>query len=68
MNSRIRFVLLGLILGLVVAMIAGVESLPTFFDLGCKGTYVTKYFFRLDRVCDDCYALFRNYSLAFTCR
>uniref|UniRef100_A0A336LXX6 CSON007572 protein n=2 Tax=Culicoides sonorensis TaxID=179676 RepID=A0A336LXX6_CULSO len=40
----------------------------TFFDIECKGVYNKSIFFRLDRVCDDCYSLFREPQLHTLCK
>nr|QQW38912.1 prepro-ion transport peptide-like variant 2 [Lygus hesperus] len=40
----------------------------SFFDLQCKGVYDKSIFARLDRICEDCYNLFREPSLHSLCR
>ncbi|XP_026320432.1 ion transport peptide-like isoform X2 [Hyposmocoma kahamanoa] len=40
----------------------------SFYDLQCKGVYDQVMFNRLDRVCDDCYNLFRESQLFNLCR
>ncbi|XP_037295131.1 CHH-like protein isoform X2 [Manduca sexta] len=40
----------------------------SFFSLECKGVYDASIFARLDRVCDDCYNLFREPQLYTLCR
>ncbi|XP_013162939.1 PREDICTED: CHH-like protein isoform X2 [Papilio xuthus] len=40
----------------------------SFFKLQCKGIYDASIFARLDRICDDCYNLFREPSLYNLCR
>ncbi|XP_075216159.1 ion transport peptide isoform X2 [Lycorma delicatula] len=40
----------------------------SFFDLKCKGVYDRSIFARLDRICEDCYNLFREHSLHSLCR
>ena len=39
------------------------------FDLkSCKGLYVAEYFIRLEKVCDDCFNLYRRSSISIRCR
>ncbi|KAI9577446.1 hypothetical protein GQX74_013689 [Glossina fuscipes] len=38
-----------------------------FFDLECKGIFNKTMFFRLDRICEDCYQLFRETSIHRLC-
>lgn len=40
----------------------------SFFNLQCKGVYDAAIFARLDRICDDCYNLFREPQLYTLCR
>ncbi|XP_047996720.1 CHH-like protein isoform X2 [Leguminivora glycinivorella] len=40
----------------------------SFFNLQCKGVYDAAIFARLDRICDDCYNLFREAQLYTLCR
>lgn len=40
----------------------------SYIDLGCKGVYDKSIFARLDRVCEDCYNLFREPTLHTLCR
>lgn len=40
----------------------------SFFNLQCKGVYDSAIFARLDRICDDCYNLFREPQLYTLCR
>ncbi|KAJ8958673.1 hypothetical protein NQ318_016398 [Aromia moschata] len=40
----------------------------SFFDLQCKGVYDKSIFARLDRICEDCYNLFREPSIHSLCR
>lgn len=40
----------------------------SFFNLQCKGVYDAAIFARLDRICDDCYNLFREPQLYSLCR
>ncbi|XP_039758969.1 CHH-like protein isoform X2 [Pararge aegeria] len=40
----------------------------SFFNLQCKGVYDAAIFARLDRICDDCYNLFREPKLYNLCR
>ncbi|KAK0163657.1 hypothetical protein PV327_007318 [Microctonus hyperodae] len=39
----------------------------SYIDLGCKGVYDKSIFARLDRVCEDCYNLFREPTLHTLC-
>ncbi|XP_046809751.1 ion transport peptide isoform X5 [Lucilia cuprina] len=39
-----------------------------FFDLECKGIFNKTMFFRLDRICEDCYQLFRETSIHRLCK
>lgn len=51
--------------------LSGVEhplSKRSFFDIQCKGVYDKTIFARLDRVCEDCYNLFREQQLHSLCR
>uniref|UniRef100_A0AB38ZPE1 ITP n=1 Tax=Gryllus bimaculatus TaxID=6999 RepID=A0AB38ZPE1_GRYBI len=43
-------------------------SKRSFFDLQCKGVYDKSIFARLDRICEDCYNLFREPQLHSLCR
>ncbi|XP_050429989.1 CHH-like protein isoform X2 [Adelges cooleyi] len=50
---------------------SGIEhplSKRSFFDIQCKGVYDKTIFARLDRVCEDCYNLFREPQLHSLCR
>nr|QBX89041.1 crustacean hyperglycemic hormone 4 [Nephrops norvegicus] len=38
------------------------------FDQACKGVYDRNLFKKLDRVCEDCYNLYRKPFVATTCR
>ncbi|BES90366.1 Ion transport peptide [Nesidiocoris tenuis] len=40
----------------------------SFFDLQCRGIYDKSIFARLDRICEDCYNVFREPSLHSLCR
>ncbi|XP_055916086.1 ion transport peptide-like [Eupeodes corollae] len=40
----------------------------TFFELDCKGVYNKSMFFRLDRICEDCYQLFRETTVHRLCK
>ena len=60
-----------LILGIVGACVGAVDSFVvgsrplskrSFFDIQCKGVYDKGIFAKLDRVCDDCYNLYRFVS------
>lgn len=40
----------------------------SFFDIQCKGVYDKSIFARLDRICEDCYDLFREPQLHSLCK
>lgn len=40
----------------------------SFFNIQCKGVYDKSIFARLDRICEDCYNLFREPQLHTLCR
>nr|XP_018900376.1 PREDICTED: ion transport peptide isoform X2 [Bemisia tabaci] len=40
----------------------------SFFNLECKGVYDKSIFAKLDRICEDCYNLFREPQLHSQCR
>lgn len=40
----------------------------SFFNIQCKGVYDKSIFARLDRICEDCYNLFREPQLHSLCR
>nr|QHB80551.1 ion transport peptide transcript b [Carabus violaceus] len=40
----------------------------SFFDIQCKGVYDKSIFARLDRLCEDCYNLFREPQIHTLCR
>ncbi|XP_043496719.1 ion transport peptide-like isoform X1 [Polistes fuscatus] len=40
----------------------------SYLDLSCKGVYDKSIFARLDRICEDCYNLFREPQLHVLCR
>ncbi|KAG8227356.1 hypothetical protein J437_LFUL003345 [Ladona fulva] len=42
-------------------------SKRSFFDIQCKGVYDKSIFARLDRICEDCYNLFREPTLHSLC-
>ncbi|XP_059352356.1 CHH-like protein isoform X2 [Daphnia carinata] len=43
-------------------------SKRSFFDINCKGLYDKSIFARLDRICQDCYSLYREPELHTLCR
>ncbi|XP_032667635.1 ion transport peptide isoform X2 [Odontomachus brunneus] len=43
-------------------------SKRSFFDIQCKGVYDKSIFARLDRICEDCYNLFREPQLHMLCK
>ncbi|GIY33229.1 ion transport peptide [Caerostris darwini] len=67
MSSASTFVIL--ILGVVVIAVICVKEVERgFVSLGCMGTYVKADFFRLDRLCDECYQMFREPEVYMICR
>lgn len=64
------------LLVLVLILVPLIISLPhhdlhkrsSFFDIECKGQFNKSIFFRLDRICEDCYALFREPQLHSLCK
>ncbi|KAF8763966.1 Ion transport peptide like protein [Argiope bruennichi] len=58
----------------LVLVLAGVsasvdrEAKRSFSDLGCMGVYDKAKFARLDRVCEECYQLFRESDVHTSCR
>lgn len=62
--------------GFVLTSIVVVNALPhhnlakrsTFFEIDCRGVYDRSIFFRLDRICEDCYSLFREPELLVLCK
>ncbi|XP_055941378.1 ion transport peptide-like [Argiope bruennichi] len=44
------------------------DSKRSFSDLGCMGVYDKAKFARLDRVCEECYQLFRESDVLTSCR
>lgn len=69
----------GLLVSLVLVLMLGVaSSTPTYgehhltkrsyFDINCKGLYDKSIFARLDRICQDCYSLYREPELHTLCR
>ncbi|CAH2042689.1 unnamed protein product, partial [Iphiclides podalirius] len=71
--SSVR-VALAAVFALVLGVAAASPPAPhhvarrSFFKLQCKGIYDASIFARLDRICDDCYNLFREPSLYNLCR
>ncbi|XP_061384296.1 CHH-like protein isoform X2 [Danaus plexippus] len=63
-----------LMVAVVAVVVAAPPSTPhhvarrSFFNLQCKGVYDAAIFARLDRICDDCYNLFREPTLFTLCR
>ena len=43
-------------------------SKRSYFDINCKGLYDMSSFARLDRICRDCYSLYREPELHTLCR
>lgn len=65
-------------LALIFALVPLTTALPqqnhniskrsTFFDLECKGVYNKSIFRRLERICEDCYLLFREPQVHTLCK
>lgn len=72
MCSRNLVISLALILVLVPLITAlphhSLEKRDTFFDIECKGVFNKSIFFRLDRICEDCYLLFREPQVHTQCK
>lgn len=72
MCSRI----LAISVALILVLVPLINTLPahslakrsTFFDLNCLGTYNASIFYRLDRICEDCYSLFREPEIHHNCK
>ncbi|RXG59492.1 Crustacean hyperglycemic hormone, partial [Armadillidium vulgare] len=47
---------------------AGMKAKRRIFDTSCKGFYDRGLFAQLDRVCEDCYNLYRKPHVAAECR
>ncbi|CAL8093541.1 unnamed protein product [Orchesella dallaii] len=61
---------LSVVLGPVQSFVMGSRPLSkrSFFDIQCKGVYDKGIFAKLDRICDDCYNLYREPQLHSLCR
>ncbi|XP_031627415.1 ion transport peptide isoform X1 [Contarinia nasturtii] len=67
---------LAISMGLILALVPLINSLPqhtlakrsTFFEIECKGVFNKSIFYRLDRICEDCYSLFREPELHTLCK
>ncbi|XP_055603692.1 ion transport peptide-like isoform X1 [Uranotaenia lowii] len=73
MCSRNLAISLALIIALVpLAAVAlphhNVSKRSLFFELECKGTFNKQIFYRLDRICEDCYSLFREPQILSFCK
>ncbi|XP_022119612.1 CHH-like protein isoform X2 [Pieris rapae] len=69
--NSIQLCTAALTLALVAAVPASTPhhvSRRSFFSLECKGVFDAAIFARLDRICDDCYNLFREPQLYTLCR
>ncbi|CAL1285030.1 unnamed protein product [Larinioides sclopetarius] len=53
---------------LFAASASAQDSKRSFSDLGCMGVYDKAKFARLDRVCEECYHLFRESDVLTSCR
>ncbi|GAB0090333.1 ion transport peptide [Sergentomyia squamirostris] len=73
MCSKNLFISLALILVLVPMIVSfprhhTLTKRSSFFDIECKGVFNKSIFFRLDRICEDCYSLFREPQLHSLCK
>uniref|UniRef100_T1DFN0 Putative crustacean chh/mih/gih neurohormone family n=1 Tax=Psorophora albipes TaxID=869069 RepID=T1DFN0_9DIPT len=73
MCSRNLALSLALIIALVpLAAVAlphhSVAKRSSFFDIDCKGQFNKAIFYRLDRICEDCYSLFREPQILSFCK
>ncbi|XP_065075583.1 ion transport peptide isoform X2 [Ochlerotatus camptorhynchus] len=73
MCSRNLAFSLALIIALVpLAAVAlphhSVAKRSSFFDIECKGQFNKAIFYRLDRICEDCYSLFREPQILSFCK
>lgn len=67
---------LAISVALFLALVPLISSLPqhslakrsAFFDIECKGVFNKSIFYRLDRICEDCYSLFREPELHTLCK
>lgn len=67
---------LAISVALFLALVPLINSLPqhsiakrsTFFEIECKGVFNKSIFYRLDRICEDCYSLFREPELHSLCK
>lgn len=65
---------LALVLQLAIASPAQRPIVPhhlnkrSFYDIQCKGVYDKSIFARVDRICEDCYNLYREPQLHSLCR
>ncbi|XP_025263309.1 ion transport peptide isoform X2 [Camponotus floridanus] len=67
----LTFLLISSCIGLgadAAAMNAHSLGKRSFFDIQCKGVYDKSIFARLDRICEDCYNLFREPQLHMLCK
>ncbi|KXJ74616.1 hypothetical protein RP20_CCG013273 [Aedes albopictus] len=82
-SVRVLFVLvmcsrnLALSLALIIALVPlaavalphhSVAKRSSFFDIECKGQFNKAIFYRLDRICEDCYSLFREPQILSFCK
>ena len=70
-NIKISVVVFLVLIPLITALPHNQHTLSkrsNFFDLECKGIFNKTMFFRLDRICEDCYQLFRETSIHRLCK
>ncbi|XP_050075920.1 ion transport peptide-like isoform X1 [Anopheles maculipalpis] len=73
MCSRNLAISLALIIALVpLSTVAlphhSIVKRSSFFDIECKGQFNKQIFYRLDRICEDCYSLFREPQILSFCK
>ncbi|XP_037046617.1 ion transport peptide [Bradysia coprophila] len=67
---------LAISVALILVLLPLFNSLPhhslakrsTFFEIECKGVFNKSIFYRLDRICEDCYQLFREPEIHQGCK
>jgi hypothetical protein len=70
MKTLATVLVISLVVGHAHSFVMGSRPLSkrSFFDIQCKGVYDKGIFAKLDRICDDCYNLYREPQLHSLCR
>ncbi|XP_035791781.1 ion transport peptide-like [Anopheles albimanus] len=73
MCSRTLVISLALIIALVPLSTVAlphhtIAKRSSFFDIECKGQFNKQIFYRLDRICEDCYSLFQEPQILSFCK